>query len=129
MRANHSATHAHALSDDTHDPPESAPASQRQTFDVGAIASIAGLHDTGGHVPLAHCVAMRTGLPLPDVVSRDEMRVLLRVDGATSLGEIADETEIALAEVVAIFLNLLAQGIVEVPWQEPPTSQVVAKNE
>lgn len=99
------------------------------TFDVGAIASIAGLHDTGGNVPLARCVPERTACDLPVKISRDEIRVLLRIDGHTSLGEISEEIEMPLVEVVAIFLNVLSQGLVEVPWQGPPASGVVAKNE
>jgi hypothetical protein len=115
-----------SVSDDSSD---AAPESQRMTFDVGAIATIAGLHDTGGHVPLARCVAVRTACAMPEKMSRDEVRVLLRIDGHTSLGDIAEEIEMPLAEVVAIFLNVLAQGLVEVPWQGPPSSGVVAKNE
>jgi hypothetical protein len=34
-----------------------------------------------------------------------------------------------LAEVVAIFLNMLGQGLAEVPWQGSPASGVVAKQE
>lgn len=118
-----------ATQSDHEDPIESAPESQRRTFDVGAIASIAGLHDTDGHVPLSRCVAVRTAAPWPEKVSREETRVLLRIDGHTALAEIADETEIPLVEVVAIFLCLLQQGVVEVPWQAPQSSQVVTRNE
>ena len=114
---------------DADDPSDLAPESQRMTFDVGAIASIAGLHDTGGHVPLSRCVAERTACSLPEQISRDEIRVLLRIDGHTTLGEIAEDIEMPLAEVVAIFLNVLAQGLAEVPWQGPPASGVVAKEE
>jgi hypothetical protein len=99
------------------------------TFDVGAIASIAGLHDTGGNVPLGRCVPERTACDWPLKISRDEVRVLLRVDGQTSLGEIAEEVEMPLVEVVAMFLGMLTQGLVEVPWQGAPASGVVAKNE
>jgi hypothetical protein len=108
---------------------ERAPESQRMTFDVGAIASIAGLHDTGGNVPLSRCVAERTACAMPETMSRDEVRVLLRIDGRTSLGEIAEEIAMPLAEVVAIFLNMLGQGLAEVPWQGSPASGVVAKQE
>jgi hypothetical protein len=121
------ATRDYALDGD--DPLGQAPESQRMTFDVGAIASIAGLHDTGGNVPLSRCVAERTACAMPEKMSRDEVRVLLRIDGRTSLGEIAEEIEMPLAEVVAIFLNMLGQGLVEVPWQGPPVSGVVAKQE
>lgn len=112
---------------DPDDSAECGPASQRMTFDVGAIASMAGLRDTGGNVPLTRCVPERTGCDLPLKISRDEIRVLLRVDGHTSLGEIAEDVEMPLVEVVAIFLNVLAQGLVEVPWQGGPVSGVVAK--
>jgi hypothetical protein len=126
MRANPSTANAVTDPDDS---AEAAPVSQRMTFDVGAIASIAGLHDTGGNVPLARCVPERTACDWPLKISRDEVRVLLRVDGRTSLGEIAEEIEMPLVEVVAMFLGMLTQGLVEVPWQEAPASGVVAKNE
>lgn len=122
MRANRDA--AQAVFDGSS---ESGPASQRTTFDVAAVASIAGLHDTGGNVPLVDCVPARTAADLPAHVTRNEIRVLLRVDGATSLGEIADEIEIPLIEVVAIFLGFLSQGVVQVPEEEPPASRVVTK--
>lgn len=99
------------------------------TFDVGAIASIAGLHDTGGNVPLARCIPERTAVALPERISDDEIRVLFRIDGQTTLGQIAEEIEMPLAEVVAIFMCVLGQGLAEVPWQGPPLSTVVPKNE
>jgi hypothetical protein len=72
-------------------------------------------------------VPERTACDLPMKISRDEIRVLFRIDGHTSLGEIAEEIEMPLVEVVAIFLCVLAQGLVEVPWQGPPVSGVVAR--
>jgi len=108
---------------------EHAPISQRMTFDVGAIASIAGLADTGGNVPLSRCIPVRTSKILPPQISDDEVRVLLRIDGQTSLGQISEEIEMPLAEVVAIFLGVLGQGLAEMPWQGAPLSGVVAKNE
>jgi len=98
------------------------------TFDVGAIASIAGLHDTGGNVPLSRCIPERTACSLPAKISDDEIRVLFRIDGQTTLGQIAEEIEMPLAEVVAIFLSMLGQGLAEVPWQGPPLSGVVPKS-
>jgi len=106
---------------------EHAPISQRMTFDVGAIASIAGLHDTGGNVPLSRCVPERTAKVLPAQISDDEVRVLLRIDGQTTLAQISEEIEMPLAEVVAIFLGVLGQGLAEVPWQGPPLSGVIPK--
>ncbi len=106
---------------------EHAPISQRMTFDVGAIASIAGLHDTGGNVPLSRCIPERTAKILPPQISDDEVRVLLRIDGQTTLAEISEEIEMPLAEVVAIFLGVLGQGLAEVPWQGPPLSGLIPK--
>lgn len=107
--------------------PDSGPASQRTTFDVAAIASIAGLHDTRGNVPLGRCVPVRTERDLPATMSREEIRVLLYLDGVTSLGEIAEETGMPLTEVVAVFLGLLAQGMVNVMGEGSPPSQVITK--
>lgn len=126
MRSNPSTRRSAPDLDDSAEP---APESQRMTFDVGAIASIAGLHDTGGNVPLSRCVPERTACSLPEKISDDEIRVLLRIDGQTSLGQIAEELEMPLAEVVALFMCVLGQGLAEVPWQGPPLSGVVPKKE
>lgn len=126
MRSN---SGSRASAPDLTDASDLAPESQRMTFDVGAIASIAGLHDTGGNVPLSRCVPERTACSLPDKISDDEIRVLFRIDGHTTLGEISEELEMPLAEVVAIFMCVLGQGLAEVPWQGAPLSRVVPKSD
>ena len=107
-----------AVDDDT------VPASQRLTFDVGAVASVAGLHDSRGNVPLDFCVPFRTTRPTPATISCDEIYILLYVDGATSLAQIAEETTLSLTETISIVLGLMAQGIVEVPDASPPPSRI-----
>lgn len=92
------------------------------TFDVAAIASIAGMHDTRGNVPLGACVPRRSSRDLPHAtISRDESRVLVYLDGVTSLAEIAEETAMPLTEVVGVVLGLLSQGMVEMAGDSPPT--------
>ena len=126
MRAIPSARQLHTTPDD--DPQdEVAPPSQRRTFDVAALASIAGLHDTRGNVPLDACVPVRTPKEVPATITRDEIYMLLYVDGETSLKQISDETGFSLTDTVALFLTLLSQGLVHIAGEEPPHSQVVTK--
>lgn len=100
------------------------------TFDVAAIASMAGLADTRGNVPLGACVPRRTARDLPHAtISRREIRVLVYLDGQTALAQIAEETGMPLTEVVGVFLGLLSQGLVEVANDSPPLSQVVARGD
>lgn len=105
------------------------PPSQRRSFDVAALASIAGLHDTRGNVPLDRCVPARTTKGIPATITRDEIYMLLYVDGETSLKQISDETGMALTDTVAVFLSLHTQGLLHIVGEEPAPSQVVSKLE
>jgi hypothetical protein len=128
MRATPGAHQAQATPDD--DPAEEgAPPSQRRTFDVAALASIAGLHDTRGNVPLDRCVPARTSKGVPATITRDEIYMLLYVDGETSLKQISDEIGMSLTDTVAVFLGLLTHGLVHIVGEEPAQSQVVTKFE
>src|SRR4051794_25298297 len=64
------------------------------SFDVAAIASVAGLHDSCGHVPLTFCVPERTSVTLPLEMSSKMTRVLGQVDGRRSLARIAADLEL-----------------------------------
>ena len=112
---------------DEHLQDEAAPPSQRRSFDVGALASIAGLHDTRGNVPLDASIPARTSKEIPATITRDEIYMLLYVDGETSLKQISDETGMTLTDAVSVFLNLLSQGLVHIVGEEPAQSQVVTK--
>lgn len=93
------------------------------TFDVAALASIAGLHDSRGNVPLDFCIPRRTSREPPPTVSCEEICVLLYVDGVTSLGRIAEETTFSLPETIAIILGLHTQGLVSLDDRLAPRPQ------
>lgn len=105
------------------------PPSQRRTFDVAALASIAGLHDTRGNVPLDRCVPVRTSKEVPATIKRDEIYMLLYVDGELSLKQISDETGMSLPEAVAVFLELLSEGLVQIAGEQAPHSELMTKSE
>ena len=96
---------------------------------MAALASIAGLHDTRGNVPLDSCIPVRTPKELPATITRDEIYMLLYVDGELSLKQISDETGMSLTQIVSVFLNLLSSGLVEVAGEEPTRSQLVPRND
>jgi len=127
MRAILSAHQAQPSPEDPVD--DAAPPSQRRSFDVAALASIAGLHDTRGNVPLDRCVPVRSAKGIPATITRDEIYMLLYVDGETSLKQISDETGMSLTNIVAVFLSLHSQGVLHIVGEEPAPSQVVAKPE
>lgn len=84
------------------------------SFDLGALASVAGLRDSRGHVPLDYCVPRRTNVEPTDGMDASVMFFLLRVDGRASLEEIAAATTLSLPRTIEIFFQLLALGLVEV---------------
>ena len=89
-------------------------ASQRTpSFDLGALASVAGMRDSRGQVPLDFVVPMRTAVEPTDGMDPGAMFFLLRVDGRTSLKEIAQATTLSLPRTIELFLQLLALGLVE----------------
>lgn len=108
-------TAANVLPSTTYDSDDdTVPASQRMTLDMAAVASIAGLCDSRGNVPLDCCVPVRTARDLPATISRDEIYALLYVDGISSLKQIAEETGLSLTQTIEIIFGLLAQGLVEI---------------
>lgn len=84
------------------------------SFDLGALASVAGLRDSRGHVPLDFVVPSRTQVETTEGMDASAMFFLLRVDGRTSLKEIAAATTLSLPRTIEIFLQLLALGLVQV---------------
>lgn len=87
------------------------------SFDLGALASVAGLRDSRGHVPLDFVIPTRTALAPADGtqgMDASVMFVLLRVDGKSSLRDIAQATTLSLPRTIEIFYQLLALGLVEV---------------
>ena len=88
-------------------------ASQRTpSFDLGALASVAGMRDSRGQVPLDFVVPMRTAVEPTDGMDPGAMFFLLRVDVRTSLKEIAQATTLSLPRTIELFLQLLSLGLV-----------------
>lgn len=99
------------LSDD-----DVAVASERTpAFDIAAVASVAGLRDTRGQVPLDACVPTRTDVPPPPGLDLATLLVFAHVDGVLSLDEIAACAKLSLSETIESFLRLLALGVVTAP--------------
>jgi hypothetical protein len=100
----------HDLSDD-----EVAAASTRSpSFNMEVVASVAGLRDSRGHVPLDFCVPERSAVGLPVGMVPDVTRVLAQVDGRRSLKEIASDIELSLPDTIEAFFQLVALGLVAV---------------
>lgn len=87
------------------------------SFDFGALASVAGMRDSCGQVPLDFVVPRRTQVEPTAGMDAGVMFFLLRVDGRTSLQEIAQATTLSLPRTIEIFLQLLALGLVEMAGQ------------
>ena len=101
---------------DEHDEERRAPTSSMPpSFRVAVVASVAGLRDSRGHVPLDACVPTRTtNNVLSGALDWRASLVLLHIDGVHSLGEIATQTDISLPDAIAGCLDLVAHGVVEV---------------
>lgn len=84
------------------------------SFDFGALASVAGMRDSRGQVPLDFVVPRRTEVEPTDGMDAGVMFFLLRVDGKTSLRDIAQATTLSLSRTIEIFLQMLALGLVAV---------------
>lgn len=84
------------------------------SFDFGALASIAGMRDSRGQVPLDFVVPRRTQVEPARGMDAGIMFFLLRVDGQTSLRDIAQATTLSLPRTIEIFLQMLALGLVEI---------------
>jgi hypothetical protein len=94
---------------------DSEPTSVPPSFRVAAVASVAGLRDTCGNVPLDTCIPVRRMMPIPTDLQPQSEWVLLHVDGGLSVQEIAVRTELSLPDAIAACLDLLAHGLVDVP--------------
>ena len=91
-------------------------------IEPGTAASLAGLRDTRGSVPLDTCVLVLTDVEPPDPMGLTAALVLFHVDGVASVGEIARSAEMSIGEVVACVYDLLAWGVVEIACQDAPES-------
>ncbi len=93
---------------------EVAAASQRSaTFDVAAVASVAGLRNSQGEVPLDDFVPRRTSAGCPRELDRKAKLLLAHVDGARTIEQLAQKALLPLPEAITIFFDLLALGVVE----------------
>ena len=93
----------------TSDRPTSVP-----TYDVAAVAFETTMrHPSGTSLPLDVAVPVRTSPIVPTGLDLRASFLLLHVDGASSLRDIADATGLALADVQSGFLALTAEGLVE----------------
>ena len=82
-------------------------------FQIAAVASLAGLRDSCGNVPLDACVLVRRSGVVPASVSDRAAAVLLQVDGVLSLQEIAAKTNLSLPDTIGAYLDLLGLGVVD----------------
>jgi hypothetical protein len=103
------------------------PSSHRTPFHVGVVASVAGLLDTCGNVPIALSVPERTPLSPPDNIDRNALLVLVQVDGSASVHQIAQQTGLPLNETLEAFFRLLSSGLVEIVGEELPRSGVFTR--
>jgi hypothetical protein len=94
---------------------------------MAVVASVAGLTDSRGNVPLHTCVPHRTAQEAPATITCEQIYVLLYVDGETSLAEIAEATSYSLSDTIAIVLGLLTQGLVAFEDGVSPHSQRIPK--
>jgi hypothetical protein len=87
--------------------------SRAPSFDLGALASVAGMRNSRGEVPLDYVVPRRTAVEPSLGADPGAMFFLLRVDGRSSLKDIARATTLSLPRTIEIFLQMLALGLVE----------------
>jgi hypothetical protein len=87
--------------------------SRAPSFDLGALASVAGMRNSRGEVPLDYVVPRRTAVEPSLGADPGAMFFLLRVDGRSSLKDIAQATTLSLPRTIEIFLQMLALGLVE----------------
>src|SRR5690349_7172123 len=103
-----SATYEHLTDEDV-----AVASSRAPSFDLGALASVAGMRNSRGEVPLDFVVPRRTAVETTDGMDPGAMFFLLRVDGRTSQKDIAQATTLSLPRTIEIILQLLALGLVE----------------
>ena len=92
-------------------------ASKRPTevprYDVVAHAHEVSLrHPPPPRMPNDVAIPRRTGTPAPTDLELRAAFVLLHVDGRASIAEIAELTALPALEVAALFVGLLAEGLV-----------------
>jgi hypothetical protein len=83
------------------------------SFDLAAIASVAGMRNSRGEVPLDFVVPKRTAVEPTAGMDPGAMFFLLRVDGRSSLKDIAQATTLSLPRTIELYLQMLALGLVE----------------
>jgi hypothetical protein len=114
----------HAVTDiDASNPDEPAPPAVSRSFKVAAVASLAGLRDSRGDVPLDAFVAVRTGNSALKPLRPETALVLDHVDGTLTLREIAAQCNLPLYSVIDAYLDLVALrivGIAGAPEAEVP---------
>jgi hypothetical protein len=98
----------------THIDEESAPTSVPPSFGMAAVASVAGLRDTCGNVPLDVSIPVRRDAPIPTDLAPQSEWVLIHVDGALSVQELARRAELSLPDAIQACLDLLSLGLVDV---------------
>jgi hypothetical protein len=89
-------------------------ASQRPpVFDLAALASVAGMRDSRGCVPLDFCVPRKSEVAAPPGLDLSTLLVLAHVDGSASLRDIAERTRLALPRTIEAYLELVALGVLD----------------
>ena len=83
------------------------------SFDLAALASVAGMRNSRGEVPLDFVVPRRTDVEPTDGMDPGAMFFLLRVDGCSSLKDIAQATTLSLPRTIELYLQMLALGLVQ----------------
>jgi hypothetical protein len=96
------------------------------SFKVAAVASVAGLRDSHGNIPLDACVPVRTDVDLSDALDWRATVVFLCTDGTSSLRMIASRMEISLPDAIAGCIDLIAQGAVELAQTQTTESEATS---
>lgn len=102
-----------------HDTPTDIPSShptEVPAFDIEAFA-IVSLKTTSNGVPFLGCVPFlrRSLSELGETIAFRYVFLLSHVDGVSTLGDIARSACLELSEVVAVFLDLVTMGAVDLP--------------
>ena len=85
-----------------------------RSFRFAAVASVAGLRDSVGNFALDACVPVRTTVDeRPGTLDSQARLVFLHIDGATSVQDIASRTDLSLIDTIAVCLDLVALGVVQ----------------
>jgi hypothetical protein len=105
---------------DSTSPTEEPPSSISTGLQLATVASLAGLRDSCGNVPLDACVLVRRTTVVPPAVSERAACVLAQVDGVLSLQEIAAKMNLSPSDTIAAYLDLLGHGVVDAG---PPSSE------